>query len=155
LFQLLGVGSLVVFLFIPYLAQVWKNKVSLVWLKKLLTFLSSIGWRNQLIATLWSLLRFFVFVAQFILLCFAFGVDVPFLLLFQGIIAILFIQTIIPTNGLAELGVRGLAITHIFGHLSPSTFVLITLATYLLWTINVLLPASVGALLITFNKSVE
>ena len=91
-----------------------------------------------------SALRYVVFAVQYLLLLTMFGAAVPF---FDGIMMvaiIFFIQSSLPSPAIAELGLRnGLAI-YFFGSLTSNTIGIMCAATAI-WLVNMVIPATVGA----------
>ena len=98
-----------------------------------------------------SFLRYAVFVAQFVLLIGIFG---PAPSAFDAVLAvpvIFLLTTVTPTMMLTELGVRaGVAVAMLvpFGASVEDA----TWATTLLWSINVLLPALLGSVILLFAR---
>lgn len=96
----------------------------------------------------WSLflissVRFFVYVIQYYCLLKFFNVQIPLSL---GVIAIgcmFFVQTIIPTIALAELGIRGIISLKVMGYLSDNVAGILD-ATFTLWMLNLVLPSLLG-----------
>lgn len=105
-------------------------------------------------ALIFSALRQFVFAFQFFILLRLMGVTVGF---FDGMImvfTIFFIQTFTPSIALIELGVRGkiaLAITKVI----TANEIAVLSASFLLWGINLLIPALIGAYIIGRTRLFE
>lgn len=98
-----------------------------------------------------SLLRFMVFVIQYILLLQAANVDVDW---WQGlwVISILFLLlAIIPSFAIADLGIRGKFSTELLLLYSTNTVGIIG-ATFGIWFFNLFIPAIAGAILIADVK---
>lgn len=92
-----------------------------------------------------SMVRYFVFTSQFLLLLYFFGINIPY---FQGIMSIsvvYFIMAIIPIVSLFEFGVRGTVAMLVLGAFSTSSLGIIS-ATLLLWIINLAIPATIGSI---------
>jgi hypothetical protein len=104
-----------------------------------------------------SLLRYFVFTTQFILLLYAFEIGMP-LKHFLIVIPLVFLAiTIIPTIALTELGIRGSLSLYLMGFylnsagvMSDETTLGIFAASTILWLINLAIPAITGTFFI-FN----
>jgi Lysylphosphatidylglycerol synthase TM region len=94
-----------------------------------------------------SLLRYLVFVIQYILLYQVFGVALDFSMAFWLVSVMFLVLAIVPTIAIAELGVRGKASTALVGMFSTNT-VGISITTLSIWLINLAMPALVGGLLI-------
>lgn len=98
-----------------------------------------------------SLLRFMVFVIQYILLLQVVNVEVNW---WQGlwVISILFlVLAIIPSFAIADLGIRGKFSTELLLLYSTNTVGIIG-ATFGIWFINLFIPAIAGAILIASVK---
>ncbi|MBC6490888.1 lysylphosphatidylglycerol synthase domain-containing protein [Flavihumibacter stibioxidans] len=95
----------------------------------------------------WSLMRYGVFVIQYILLLQCFEVTGS-LWVAGWMVAIQFlVLAIIPTIALAELGIRGKLALELFGWISANQLGVIT-ATVSIWLVNLIVPAIAGSLLI-------
>lgn len=95
----------------------------------------------------WSLLRYVVFLFQYILLLQCFGVTndswtASWLVSIQFVIL-----AIIPTIALAEVGIRGKLALELFGWISANQVGIISAAVSL-WLVNLVVPALIGSLLI-------
>ncbi len=91
-----------------------------------------------------AVLRYAVFCTQFILLLQLCGVQIT---PSQGLLAvpvIFLVQTVVPSNALSDLGVRGAASVSFLNYYSDNNTGILT-AAYLLWGINILLPGLLGA----------
>lgn len=94
-----------------------------------------------------SACRYMVFSAQYLILLDAFGVE---MLWWQGFLmnaVIYLIMALVPTIAIAELGLRGKVSLYFLGLLSSNTPAIIA-ATVGIWTINLLLPAILGSVLL-------
>jgi uncharacterized membrane protein YbhN (UPF0104 family) len=98
---------------------------------------------------LYSLLKYLLFVFQFYILLHFFGVSIGFNNAIIGIFCAYLVQLLMPSFLLLELGVRGAAAVYFLGAFSAA-IPEILLATYLLWTFNIALPAVLG--LYFFNR---
>ncbi|MFT5512696.1 MAG: hypothetical protein ACI8SE_001094 [Bacteroidia bacterium] len=95
-------------------------------------------------AYVFSFLRYIVFCTQLAILLFAIGGMTPAQLpMLLGLIPVYYyIQTIIPTVALSEIGVRGLILLFLFsGFLVESEVILIS---FLIWIINLIIPGLIG-----------
>ena len=104
-----------------------------------------------------SILRYFIFTTQFILLLLAFGIKMPFTHYIVVIPVIFFVMTVIPTIALSELGIRGSVSIYFIGLYLHGTAGVIDLsaigiiaASTLLWLFNLAIPAFTGTFFI-FN----
>jgi len=103
------------------------------------------------ITLLLSVFRFVVFNLQFLLLLWALEVSISILDALMLLPIIFFVQTIIPSVTLAELGVREMVSISILG-LYFSNDIAIIAASSLLWIINLVLPAVFGSLFLLKTK---
>ena len=112
--------------------------------EKFKTSITSFSKKALTKAYLFSLLRYAVFCTQLAILMFTVGgmnqSQLPMLI---GLIPVYYyIQTIIPTVALSEIGVRGLILLFLFsGVLVESEVILIS---FLIWIINLIIPGLVG-----------
>lgn len=107
------------------------------------------SFRMQLLGSilLLSFLRYFVFLAQYLLLFYLFGVQLPPLTL-VWIMSIVFLAlAVIPSIALLELGLRGQISLKLVGLFTVNALG-VTLTTVTVWFINLILPAIIGSLLI-------
>lgn len=98
-----------------------------------------------------SIIRYGVFCSQFILLLWVCGVDITTA---QGLMAvpiIFLVQTVVPSNSLSDLGVRGAASIHFLNYFSVNDAGILA-AAYLLWGINIFLPGIIGAVFFSIFK---
>lgn len=95
----------------------------------------------------WSLLRYVVFVIQYILLLQCFEVTDNIWTAWWLVSILFLVLAIIPTIALAELGIRGKMALELFGLVSANQLGIIT-ASISIWLINLVLPAILGSLLI-------
>lgn len=103
--------------------------------------------RELLVVLGYSVLRYLVFTFQFYLLIRFFQVEVS-LLQSAAMSALTFLtMSIIPTIALTEIGVRGSVAVYFFGLLSANSLGIMT-AAFALWTINLVLPALLGTVLV-------
>ena len=95
-----------------------------------------------------SVLRYAVFCGQFMLLLAAYGVAAP---LGPGLAAVagtFLLKSLVPSlNALADVGVRELSATHLFGLLGQPALPVLS-ASLSLWVINIALPSAAGLLLV-------
>ncbi len=101
---------------------------------------------------LWlSAARYFVFTMQFYLLLIVFGVELEVLQGMMLVALIYLVITIIPTSVLGKLGVRESIALMVIGAISSNQNGIL-LASFLLWVINLVVPAIIGSLLILRAK---
>ncbi len=91
-----------------------------------------------------SLLRYATYITQYILLLWVSGVQIPIAKMLVFSLSSFFIQTILPTIVVFELGIKGNVALYFFGQ-SLANPVSVLAATFFLWVINLAIPALVGA----------
>jgi hypothetical protein len=104
---------------------------------------------------LWAIssLRYVVYTCQYILLLYAFNIDLSIILMLAIIAAIFIIQSIMPSFIIVQLGIRGLSAVWLFG-LFQAPIAAVLFASYSLWLINQLIPAILGLfIIIKYNFS--
>jgi len=94
-----------------------------------------------------SLLRYMVFILQYMLLIHVMGVNIDFGLSFWLLTIFYLLMAMAPTIGFAELPVRATASVELFKLFSPN-IVGIQAAALGIWLINLVLPAVIGSILI-------
>jgi len=109
------------------------------WLRK--------GW-DKVWVFLLSTLRYIVFSFQFYLVLLVFGVQGSVSQLFSGIASSFLFKSFFPS--FLDLGPRELAVTLFFSDMGVSMAQVLQ-ASLLVWTVNVLLPGTAGALLLLRN----
>ena len=92
-----------------------------------------------------SVSRYIVFTTQFFILLQVFSVEIVYADAIVLITSMLFVLSVIPTIAITEIGVRGSVALFLFGLLSMNTVGIIS-ATFLMWIINLLLPALIGTI---------
>lgn len=91
-----------------------------------------------------SAIRYFIFTTQFILMLYLFDNTIEFVHFYAAVAIVFLIITVVPTIALTELAIRGsvaVAVISLFGGNSLH----ILEASFLLWIINLVLPAIVGS----------
>tara|TARA_B100001758_G_C18410470_1_gene615270 strand:+ start:913 stop:1890 length:978 start_codon:yes stop_codon:yes gene_type:complete len=96
---------------------------------------------------LYSVARYIVFTAQFFILLQIFDVDILYVNAIILTATMLFVISIIPTIAITEIGVRGSLALFFFGLLSTNSVGILS-ATFVMWVINLLLPALIGTFFI-------
>jgi uncharacterized membrane protein YbhN (UPF0104 family) len=98
-----------------------------------------------------SFLRYLIFSFQQYLLLQAFGVNIDLISSLQLTAISFLLITIIPSIALGELGIRGGVNIAVFGMLVNNTFGILA-ATFMLWLINLAIPALFGAVSMLYIK---
>lgn len=107
---------------------------------------------NARTLSIFSLLLFFIYTSQFVLLIFAFG-EIDIHLAYVGVWSAMLIKTFLPIS-LGDIGVREGTAAYIFALLNFPKEAAIS-AGFMLFVINILIPASVGVFLIPFARFVK
>lgn len=97
---------------------------------------------------LWSLLRYVIYSTQYFLLLQFFGIKTGIFAGYAGIATIFLLQTVVPLPAVAGLLVRGNLALFIWSHFSPNDIGILA-ATFVLWIINLILPALFGTFSLT------
>ncbi|MEC8853161.1 MAG: lysylphosphatidylglycerol synthase domain-containing protein [Bacteroidota bacterium] len=99
---------------------------------------------------LYSVARYAVFTTQFFILLLLFKVDIAYADAIVLIMIMLFIVSIIPTLAITEIGIRGPVAIFLFGLPTPEIDMTVQIfsATFVMWIINLLLPALIGTVFI-------
>ena len=93
-------------------------------------------------------LRYAVFCGQFLLLLYAYGVRGPLGPAAAAVAGTFLFKSLVPSlNALADVGVRELSATHLFGLLGQPALPVLS-ASLSLWVINIALPSALGLLLL-------
>jgi uncharacterized membrane protein YbhN (UPF0104 family) len=146
--QVIMAGSVVAWLLlvtIYYWGIVYLPKVA--WLKRWITVkdtLQQYTKKELQIVLLWSLLRWVIYVVQYMLLLAAFGIKANSMMMIGMICSSYFAQTLLPTFGLVEIGVRGNVAVFFAQNFSTSPHSAVLLASIMLWCINLGVPALLG-----------
>ena len=154
-YWILLVALLVLFLATFFFYEKW-----IVWFQKFSFFqryetytylLQKFSFKEQITVLGLTILRVFVFSTQLVLLLWWNEISISFL---DGLLmAFVFFLTIavIPSFAFAELGIRGKMSLVLFAPVT-SNAIGIVLATFMLWCINLLLPALVGYFFLLKNR---
>lgn len=124
------------------------------WLKKwrqAILVLDRYDRASLLIVLLLSLLRYLVFSTQFVLLLHFFEVDISIPNAYCSVFLVYLISTILPTVIFSELGVRELVAWSVMSTFTENEIGIVA-ASFVLWVINLLVPAAVGAFIVLFTK---
>ena len=96
---------------------------------------------------LYSVARYIVFTTQFFILLQIFEVHVSYIDACILITTMLFVISVIPTIAITEIGVRGSVALFLFSLVSANIGGILS-ATFVMWVINLLLPALIGTVFI-------
>ncbi|ULQ56383.1 flippase-like domain-containing protein [Flavihumibacter rivuli] len=95
----------------------------------------------------WSLVRYLVFIFQYILLLQSLQVTGNWWMAFWLTALQFLVLAIIPTIALAELGLRGKLSLELFGWISSNALGILA-TTVSIWLLNLIIPAIIGSILI-------
>lgn len=146
---------LAAFLFIYF-----KSALLIYFLKKIkllqkynsqLDMISNIATSKKIKVLWYSALRYIVFSLQFFILLMTVEVWLAPLLAFKLIATLFLILAIVPGTALTELALRGSVALALFGVYSDNNTGILA-AAFLLWFINLVLPAAMGSLSIFFIR---
>ena len=96
---------------------------------------------------IYSVARYLVFTAQFLILLQVFDVQIGYIDAMILITTMLLVISIIPTIAITEIGIRGSVALFLFGLVSVNAIGILS-ATFVMWVINLLLPALIGTIFI-------
>jgi hypothetical protein len=118
------------------------------WINKYFGILADYTWKEVLLVQMVAMLRYFVFATQFYIILLLFDIGLLPAITTAGISWTLLLKSVLPTfNFLSDLGVREAAALLFFeGYTTISSHII--LASFMLWLLNILLPAIVGLLFI-------
>lgn len=109
--------------------------------------LEDFHWRELTRLLFFSVLRYVVFVVQYVLLFQVFGVQVSWVDAVALVFVMLLVLLIVPSISLAELGFRGKISLYLFGLVSANTVGIVATVAGI-WIINQVIPAIAGSLFI-------
>jgi uncharacterized membrane protein YbhN (UPF0104 family) len=116
--------------------------------KKLHNYVSIVekySFHEFLILLLLSFLRYTVYCVQFGLLLYVFDIKCNYIVSLIHIPSIFFIQTILPSFAIADIGVRSEIAIQIMQNISTNNLNIVA-ATVMLWLINLIIPGILGAI---------
>ena len=116
-------------------------------LRKHINIISLFNIRDLLVTFLFSVLRYLVFSIQFLILLYVFNVDISLFDAILSIMLIFFFITLTPTITIAEIGVRGSMALLVLLKFSTNIIGILS-STFLLWIINLIIPAIIGSFFI-------
>jgi hypothetical protein len=144
-----GIGitaiSLAVFFYLN-MGFLYKHLIQFKWfasLRKYADVFGDFSTKDLIILLFLSLFRYLIFTSQYLLLLYFYRVDISFNDAFSCLSGTFFVQTVVPSFLLLEIGLRGASALWFFSMFS-SNLTGILLAAYSLWIINMLLPALIG-----------
>ena len=116
-------------------------------LRQYINVISLFNFKDLLVTFLYSVFRYLVFSIQFLILLHVFNVDISLYDAILSIMLVFFFITLTPTITIAEIGVRGSMALLVFLKFSPNVIGILS-STFLLWIINLIIPAIIGSFFI-------
>tara|TARA_B100001971_G_C18220592_1_gene556880 strand:- start:362 stop:1339 length:978 start_codon:yes stop_codon:yes gene_type:complete len=116
------------------------------WFKKYKKYKDVFTYYNSqelLVVFILSVIRYLIFTTQFFILLKLFVVEISYFDASILTMVMLFVISIIPTIAISEIGIRASVAVYLFGLISLNTLGILS-ATFVLWVINLLLPAIIG-----------
>ena len=98
-----------------------------------------------------SLLRYCVYLSQYLLILLAFDIDIGSSNLILGIMLLFIVQTMLPLTPILQFAVRGGLAISILGYFTEMHETLL-IASYAMWVLNLLIPGIIGTISILIHK---
>lgn len=144
-------GTLIILIFykVPVITAALEKLVRPQWQKinMYLAVMERVNRRDLIQVLLLSLFRYLIFSGQFVLLIWAFGLEIPYLQAMMLIALTYFVMAAIPTVALADIGIRGSVSIYFLGLYAggdPAAAASILSASTMIWLINLAFPAVIG-----------
>jgi len=99
--------------------------------------------RDLLLILFWSAARYLIYSTQYVLLLYFFSIKTGFWGAYAGVATIYLLQTVVPLPAIAGLLVRGNLAVFVWAYFGGNEISSLA-ATFVLWIINLILPALVG-----------
>lgn len=138
---LLSVLSFLVYLFPGFL-----NKISTSYLPQLKKYSGAFRFyttEKLLLLFALSVVRYFVFALQFVLVLWAFNFQADFAPMLMMVALTYLISTLIPTFAFTEIATRGSAAVYFFSFLDHNSIVIL-ISSFVLWLMNLAIPSIFG-----------
>ena len=116
-------------------------------LDKYINVISLYTHKELMIVLLYSVLRYLIFSSQFLILLHVFEVDINFFESILSVMLVFFFITLTPTITIAEIGVRGSVALLVFMKFSSNVIGILS-STFILWVVNLIIPAIIGSFFI-------
>jgi len=116
-------------------------------LRQYINVISLFNFKDLLVTFLYSVFRYLVFSIQFLILLHVFNVDISLYDAILSVMLVFFFITLTPTITIAEIGVRGSMALLVFLKFSTNVIGILS-STFLLWIINLIIPAIIGSFFI-------
>ena len=119
--------------------------------KKAYSFYKDISLASKINVLLFSVLRYLIFSHQFYFLLLLFGIDVAYSTAIFLIFSMYFIATILPVMSLLDFVIKGGIAIYLFTFVGADELKILLVST-LMWLLNFVLPALIGAVYILFYQ---
>ena len=116
-------------------------------LRQYINVISLFNFKDLLVTFLYSVFRYLIFSIQFLILLHVFSVDISLYDAILSVMLVFFFITLTPTITIAEIGVRGSMALLVFLKFSTNVIGILS-STFLLWIINLIIPAIIGSFFI-------
>jgi uncharacterized membrane protein YbhN (UPF0104 family) len=116
-------------------------------LRQYINVISLFNFKDLLVTFLYSVFRYLIFSIQFLILLHVFNVDISLYDAILSVMLVFFFITLTPTITIAEIGVRGSMALLVFLKFSTNVIGILS-STFLLWIINLIIPAIIGSFFI-------
>ena len=100
-----------------------------------------------------TFLKCFIFIVQYWLIFTWLGIELSFVQVFMGVSIMVFALAVMPTISFVEIGLRWEFSFVIFSAFTPN-LVGVTICTTIVWLLNIVLPAIIGALWLLFRNRI-
>ena len=134
-------------LFLALITGVLRSSYFKKWKQQSISFLK-IPTKEFFSILFFSAMRYLVFTVQFYFILLALGMEIEFISAFMLIAVTFLITTLIPTFALTEIVVRSAVSVSVFAAIDSSSPEVAAAAFFLLWMINLAIPAFIGSLFI-------
>ena len=139
--------SIILFIRTPLLTTILNKFRFLKKYRKYNSVFSFYNSKELLLILFLSVLRYFVFTAQFYLLLNLFNINLNYFSFMTLSSVMLLIISIVPSIVITEIGIRASVSLFLFSLISNNSIGILS-ATFLLWIINLLTPALIGIIFI-------
>ena len=144
---IINLSFLLIFFNISTLVNFLMKYKVFYFLENYINIISMFSYRDLFKVLLLSILRYLIFSSQFLILLNLFGVDIGLYEAVFSVMLVFFFITITPTIALAEIGVRGSVALLVFGLFSNNVVGILS-SIFILWIINLIIPAIIGSFFI-------
>ncbi len=143
------VGSIITFFIIGNQAL---KKTRWSYYQKAYAFYKGIAISSKVNVLLFSVLRYIIFSHQFYLLLLLFGINVTYSTAMFLIFSMYFIATILPVMSLLDFVIKGSIAIYLFTFVGSDELKILLVST-LMWLLNFVFPAVIGAVYILFYQN--